>query len=93
MSALFRLDGCIAFVSGAAGHLGRAMTQALCEAGAHVILNGRNAARLKDFRGELLAAGHSVDCAAFDVGDADAVRGFFRIAGSASTCWSTTPSA
>ena len=77
MSALFRLDGCTAFVSGAAGHLGRAMTWALCEAGAHVILDGRNAARLKDFRGELLAAGHSVECAAFDVGDAGAVRGFF----------------
>ena len=38
---VFRLDGRAAFVSGAAGHLGSAMARALCEAGAHVILNGR----------------------------------------------------
>ena len=30
---LFRLDGCTAFVSGAAGHLGRSMSRALCEVG------------------------------------------------------------
>ena len=50
---LFRLDGSVAFISGAAGHLGRAMTRALCEAGAHVIINGRDDAKLKDFEGEL----------------------------------------
>jgi NAD(P)-dependent dehydrogenase (short-subunit alcohol dehydrogenase family) len=77
MSDLFRLDGCTAFVSGAAGHLGRAMSRALCEAGAHVVLNGRNAARLKDFEGELRGGGFSVEHAAFDVGDAGAVRAFF----------------
>ena len=77
MSALFRLDGRIAFVSGAAGHLGREMTLALCEAGAHVILNGRDAARLKDFSGELRAKGHSVEPAAFDVADFERVRAFF----------------
>jgi len=77
MTDLFRLDGCTAFVSGAAGHLGREMTAALCEAGAHVIANGRDEARLKDFAGELRAQGHSVECAAFDVADADRVRHFF----------------
>lgn len=77
MSDLFRLDGATAFVSGAAGHLGRAMSRALCEAGAHVILNGRNQARLKDFEGELRGDGFSVESAAFDVGDAAAVRAFF----------------
>lgn len=74
---LFRLDGRIAFVSGAAGHLGREMSRALAEAGAHVILNGRNEARLKDFENELAAAGHSVERAAFDMGDTEAVRAFF----------------
>jgi NAD(P)-dependent dehydrogenase (short-subunit alcohol dehydrogenase family) len=73
----FRLDGRIAFISGAAGHLGSAMSRALAEAGAHIILNGRNEARLRDFAGELKAAGHSVECAAFDVSDIQSVRRYF----------------
>jgi len=73
----FRLDGRTAFVSGAAGHLGRAMTLVLAEAGAHVIVNGRDESRLKDFEGELKAAGHNCERAAFDVADFDAVRKFF----------------
>jgi NAD(P)-dependent dehydrogenase (short-subunit alcohol dehydrogenase family) len=77
VDSLFRLDGRVAFVSGAAGHLGRAMCYALAEAGARVILNGRNEARLKKFVGELTAHGHSVECAAFDVADVAAVRAFF----------------
>jgi len=78
MSALqsFRIDGRIAFVSGAAGHLGRAMSRILCEAGAHVILNGRDESRLKDFEGELRADGLSCERAAFDVCDFDRVRAF-----------------
>jgi gluconate 5-dehydrogenase len=74
---LFCLDGRVAFVSGAAGHLGSAMSRALVEAGAHVILNGRNESRLRDFAGELKTSGHSVECAAFDVSDIDAVRKYF----------------
>ena len=74
---LFRLDGCTAFVSGAAGHLGQEMTRVLCEAGAHVILNGRDEARLKDFEGVLKGHGHSAECAAFDMGDFERVRVFF----------------
>lgn len=74
---LFRLDGRTAFISGAAGHLGRAMTFALAEAGAHVIINGRDEARLKDFEGELKSFGHSAERASFDVCDFDAVRAFF----------------
>ncbi|HEX4292755.1 MAG TPA: SDR family oxidoreductase [Rhizomicrobium sp.] len=77
MSDLFRLDGCTAFVSGAAGHLGREMSRALCEAGAHVILNGRNEARLEDFEGALRADGFSAECAAFDVADFAQARKFF----------------
>ena len=77
MSALFGLQGRIAFVSGAAGHLGRAMVQALCEAGAHVIINGRNDAKLKDYEGELRTEGFSIERAAFDVADFEHVRAFF----------------
>lgn len=77
IASAFRLDGRTAFVSGAAGHLGRAMTVALAEAGAHVILNGRDESRLKDFEGELKAAGLSCERAAFDMGDFEKVRSFF----------------
>lgn len=73
---LFDLHGRIAFVSGAAGHLGKPMARALCEAGAHVILNGRDDAKLKDFENELKAKGRSVERAAFDVSDFARAREF-----------------
>lgn len=72
----FRLDGRIAFISGAPGHLGRVMSLSLCEAGAHVILNGRDDTRLKDFESELCSAGYSVERAAFDVADFEKSRAF-----------------
>ncbi|HEY1709286.1 MAG TPA: SDR family oxidoreductase [Rhizomicrobium sp.] len=73
----FDLKGRTAFISGAAGHLGRAMARALAEAGAHVILNGRDETRLKDFQGDLARSGFACERAAFDMGDFVAVRRFF----------------
>ena len=75
--AMFRLDGRIAFVSAAPGHLGSAMARALGQAGAHVIVNARDDARLKDFEAELRAESLSVERAAFDVADTDKARAFF----------------
>ncbi len=74
---LFRLDGRVAFVSGAAGHLGSVMSRALLDAGAEVIVNGRNAASLAAFADTLRGRGRIVRCAAFDVGDIESVRRFF----------------
>src|ERR1700761_78747 len=74
---LFRLDGRVAFVSAARGHLGRAMTLALAGAGAHVIVNGRDDGALAGFEGELRAQGFSVERAAFDAGDPAAIAGYF----------------
>ena len=62
---LFRLDGRVAFVSAARSHLGRAMTVALAEAGAHVIINGRDDEALAGFEGELRTKGFSAERAAF----------------------------
>ena len=74
---LFRLDGRVAFISGAAGHLGSEMTWALGQAGAQVILNGRNSTRLSAFANKLNDAGISAECAVFDMMDFPAVREFF----------------
>jgi NAD(P)-dependent dehydrogenase (short-subunit alcohol dehydrogenase family) len=74
---LFRLNGRTAFVSGSRGHLGAAMTRALCAAGAHVIVNGRDDAKLAAFESALRAEGFSVERAAFDAHDVAAVREFF----------------
>jgi NAD(P)-dependent dehydrogenase (short-subunit alcohol dehydrogenase family) len=75
--ARFRLDGRTAFVSAAAGHLGRAMSHVLASAGAHVIVNGRTEARTKSLADELSGEGFSVESAVFDVGDIGALREFF----------------
>ena len=75
--SLFDLKGRIAFVSGGRGHLGAVMTEALAGAGAHVIVNGRDGAKLAAFASDLKARGLSVEAAAFDITDIAAVRGFF----------------
>ena len=77
MADLFRLDGKTAFVSGSRGHLGQAMASALAGAGAHVILNGRDDARLAEQEAALTAAGHAASRANFDITDIGAVRRFF----------------
>ncbi|HWX89106.1 MAG TPA: SDR family oxidoreductase [Rhizomicrobium sp.] len=74
---IFRLDGKTAFVSGSRGHLGAAMTRALCAAGAHVIVNGRDAAALDGFAADLKAQGFSVEAAAFDAHDVPTLHSFF----------------
>src|SRR5882757_6801126 len=74
---MFRLDGKTAFVSGSRGHLGAAMTRALAGAGAHVIVNGRDAAALDSFAGDLRSQGFSVEAASFDAHDVPKIRSFF----------------
>jgi len=75
---MFRLDGRVAFVSAAPGHLGSAMARALGGAGAHVIVNARDDRRLRDFEDTLRAEGHSVQRVAFDVADVETARVFFK---------------
>lgn len=53
------------------------MTRALAEAGAHVIVNGRDDAALAVYERELRSEGLSVERAAFDAADSAAVRDYF----------------
>lgn len=71
---LFRLDGRVALLSGAAGHLGSSMARALACAGAHVVLNGRKRGSLEELHADLKARGWQVSVACFDVTDESAVR-------------------
>lgn len=69
----FRIDGRVALLSGATGHLGRLMAEALAGAGAHVILNARGGDRLDALCAELRTRGRKVSAACFDVTDETAV--------------------
>jgi NAD(P)-dependent dehydrogenase (short-subunit alcohol dehydrogenase family) len=64
----FRLDGRTAFVTGGSRGLGRAMAQALAEAGADLILVGRDTDSLDAARVELSALGRWVAIVPGDVG-------------------------
>jgi len=71
---LFALGGQVALVTGASRGLGRAMAQGLAEAGAHVVLNGRDRVTLDSTANELAQRGLSVATAAFDATDESATR-------------------
>lgn len=71
---LFRLDGRIAFISGAGGHLGSVIARGLGEAGAHVILNGRDKNKLEILASALQIEGISSEVSSFDIMDTDAVK-------------------
>jgi gluconate 5-dehydrogenase len=65
---MFRLDGKVALVTGSSRGIGFALARALHDAGATVVLNGRDEAALEQATAELDCDGY-----AFDVCNADAV--------------------
>ena len=69
MVKLFDLSRRIALVTGASRGLGYAMAEALAEAGATVILNGRDADTLKVAANRIRDRGFSAETIAFDVND------------------------
>lgn len=73
-AGLFSLTGKVALVSGASRGLGWAMAKGLAEAGAHVVVNGRDEAKLAPRVKELTGRGLEASALAFDVTDEAAVR-------------------
>src|SRR5260370_5167852 len=71
---LFSLDGRVALVTGASRGLGFAMAEALAEAGATVVLNGRHADTLEAAARKLRDRGLNIETAIFDVTEQAASR-------------------
>ncbi len=70
----FQLTGRRALITGSSAGIGLALAEALAQAGAHVVLNGRTASKVDAAAGTLRAQGFSVSTSVFDVTDADRVR-------------------
>jgi gluconate 5-dehydrogenase len=79
---VFSLTGKVALVTGASRGLGWAMARALAQAGANVLINGRDEATLRPRIDELAKAGLKGEVAAFDVTDEKAcaacIQGAFQ---------------
>jgi len=72
--SLFSLADKIALVTGSGQGIGLALAEGLSDAGAHVVLNGRDKAKLERAQQALAAAGRKVSIAPFDVTDQQAVE-------------------
>lgn len=71
---IFDLSGRTALVTGSSMGIGNALARGLGQAGARVVLNGRNTERLEEAAEALRAEGADVGVLAFDVCDAGAVQ-------------------
>jgi gluconate 5-dehydrogenase len=77
---LFNLQGRIALVTGSSQGLGLAMARGLAEAGAQVVLNGRDVSKVDAAVAALRTDGFAAHGAPFDITDTDAVtRGITHI--------------
>lgn len=70
----FRLDGRLALVTGSSAGIGLSIARALAQAGAALVVNGRDQDRLRAAELSLRAEGHTVHASAFDVCDLDGVE-------------------
>ena len=69
----FQLNGKLALITGSSAGIGFALARALGEAGAHVVINGRNAEKVSAAAQTLKAEGLTVSESVFDVTDAKSV--------------------
>jgi gluconate 5-dehydrogenase len=70
---LFSLSGKRALITGSSQGIGLALAEGLAEAGASIVLNGRDEKKLEWARVDLVLKGYVVHAAAFDVTDETAV--------------------
>ncbi|MGO4916407.1 SDR family oxidoreductase [Pseudogemmobacter sp. W21_MBD1_M6] len=75
--SLFDLTGKTALITGSSRGLGRAFAEGLAGAGARVVLNGVNEARLAEAATQMRAAGFEVLTSAFDITDEPAIIAAF----------------
>lgn len=71
---LFNLSGKTALVTGSSQGIGYALAHGLSQAGAQIVLNGRDTAKLSEAASTLRSAGINVHELPFDVTDHDAVK-------------------
>ena len=74
MTSPFDLTGRRALITGGGSGLGLAIARGLASAGARIVINGRNRARLNEAAEALKRDGCAVEIAAFDVTRSEAVR-------------------
>lgn len=72
--SLFSLEGRVALITGSGQGIGLALAEGLSEAGAHVVLNGRDRAKLERAQQALSQAGRKASILPFDVTDQKAVE-------------------
>lgn len=73
MDSMFDLHGRVALITGSSRGIGLVLATGLAEAGATVILHGRNQESLNRATAALVTAGHSVDSVTFELTDPEAV--------------------
>ena len=80
----------VCVITGGGSGMGRATAKLVCEAGYHVILVGRSAAKLESAVAELTEAGHEAEAFACDL-SGTARRGTWAGESSAPHCWHESP--
>lgn len=76
---MFELNGLRVLVTGATGYLGSAMSWALAEAGAHVLVNSRSSDKAELLVGALHEAGLTAESAIFDALDDASIRKYAEL--------------
>src|SRR5690606_37092951 len=76
-TALFDLDGKIAFVSGASRGIGEAIAKLLAQQGAHVIVSSRKIDGCQEVANAIIASGGKATALACHIGELDQIQNVF----------------